>query len=467
MALTARDSHRLVPDELTDLAAGLEGTVLRPRDARYDDARLVNNAAIDRRPAAIVSAAGVDDVVATVDFARKTGMALAVRSGGHSLAGHGTVDGGILLDLAGLDEVDVHPARQVAWAGAGTRARVYVAATAAHGLATPLGDTGTVGLGGLTLGGGVGWLARKHGLTIDSLLAVDLVTADGRRVRASEFENQDLFWALRGGGGNFGVATRFMFRLHPVGTILGGALVLPLSRDVLRAHGPIAAGAPDELTTIAVAMAGLPPMPFVPEEHRGRPGFAVLLAYAGNPDAGRSALAPYRAVAAPIADAVAPMPYPAIYRLTEGAPERGLSAHGCIYLPALDDRAIDAILEWLARPSSPMAMVQLRVLGGQIARVGAAETAYAFRDRPVMVAVVVPYMAPGEADRHDAWIAGLLAALRGAGGTGVYVNFLGDEGSERVREAYPSGTYERLALVKRRWDPANLFRLNQNIPPAA
>jgi FAD binding domain/Berberine and berberine like len=467
MALSARDPRRFVPDELTDLAAGLRGTVIRPRDPDYDAARQVNNAAIDRYPAAIVSVAAVDDVVATVDFARKTGLPLAVRSGGHSVAGHGTVDGGVLLDLAGLDEVEVHPARRVAWAGAGTRAGAYVAATAAHGLATPLGDTGTVGLGGLTLGGGVGWLARKHGLTIDNLIAVDMVTADGRQIRASEFENQDLFWALRGGGGNFGVATRFMFRLHPVGSILGGALVLPLSRDVLRAHGPIAAGAPDELTTIAVAMAGLPPMPFVPPAHRGRPGFAVLLAYAGNPEAGRSAIDPYRAVAAPIADAVSPMPYPAIYRLTEGGPARGLSAHGCTYLPVVDDRAIDAILEWLALPSSPMAMVQLRVLGGRVARVGAAETAYAFRDRPVMVAIVVPYTDPGEADRHQAWIAGLLAALGDAGASGTYVNFLGDEGPGRVREAYPGGTFERLALVKRRWDPANLFRLNQNVPPAS
>ncbi|MCU0484055.1 MAG: FAD-binding oxidoreductase [Chloroflexi bacterium] len=466
MALSAR-AHRVSTGGLAELAAGLRGSVLRPGDLDYDEARRVHDLAVDRHPAAIVRAADAGDVVAAVDLARASGSPLAIRSGGHSMAGHGTVDEGILLDVSGLDAVEVHPGRGVAWAGAGTRAGAFVAATAVHGLTTPLGDTATVGLGGLTLGGGVGWLARKHGLTIDNLLAVDLVTADGQMVRASEFENQDLFWALRGGGGNFGVATRFLFRLHPVATVLGGALVLPLSRDVLRAHGPIAGDAPDELTTIAVAMAGLPPLPFVPAEQHGRPGFAVLLVHAGDPEAGRAAVAPYRAVARPIADAVAAMPYPAVYSLTEGASEPGRSAHGCVYLPALDERAVDAILDALARPSSPMAMVQLRVLGGAVARVAAGDTAYARRDRSVMVVVVVPYLDPAEADRHQAWTAALLGALRDVGAAGTYVNFLGDEGPGRVREAYPGGAFERLALVKRRWDPANLFRLNQNVPPAA
>jgi FAD/FMN-containing dehydrogenase len=467
MALSASDSRRYVPGDLGALAARVQGTILFPDDPAYDEARQVNNASIDRRPVAIVRVAGADDVVATVAVAREAGVPLAVRSGGHSVAGHGTVDDGILLDLAGLAGIEIDGAARVAWAGAGTKAGAYVAATAAHGLATPLGDSAAVGLGGLTLGGGIGWLARKHGLTIDNLLAAEVVTADGQLVRASERENPDLFWALRGGGGNFGIATRFQFRLHPLGTVLGGALVMPLTRDVLRAHGSIAGSAPDDLTTIAVAMAGLPPMPFVPADHHGRPGFAVMLVHAGDLDAGRAAIAPYRAMATPLADAVAPMPYPAMYRLTEAAAERGRSAHGTTFLPALDDRAVDAILDALSRPTSPMAMVQLRVLGGEVGRVAPADTAFAFRDRPVMVVIIVPYLDPAEAGRHQEWAGGLLESLRDAGASGAYVNFVGDEGPDGVREAYPGGTFDRLALVKRRWDPANLFRLNQNVPPMA
>lgn len=442
-----------------------EGSVVVPGDEGYDAARSVANARIDRRPAAIVRPVDTDGVVRAVALARDAGLPLAVHGGGHSPAGLGVgvADGALVIDLSGLRAIDVDPTRGVATAQGGVLAGEYVKATFAHGLATPLGDSPTVGLGGLTLGGGVGWLARKHGMTIDDLLSVELVTADGAVVRASADEHPDLFWALRGGGGNFGVATRFEYRTHPIGMILGGALVLPGTRDVLRGHEPIASSAPDDLTTIAMLMAA-PPLPFVPPEHHGALAFLVALVHAGDLDTGRAAVAPYRRLARPLGEAVAPMPYPAIFEL--GGPAiRAATVHRSFFLPALDDAAVDVLLDHMEHRSSPMAMAQIRVLGGAVARVAPEATAFAHRDRRVMVTLIVPFLEPAEAPVHAAWAQGLLDALRPAA-TGAYVNFLDDEGSARVRDAYPGSTYDRLAQVKRRYDPENVFRGNHVIPPA-
>jgi FAD/FMN-containing dehydrogenase len=338
-----------------------------------------------------------------------------------------------------------------------------VKATFAHGLTTPLGDTPTVGLGGLILGGGMGYLARKHGLAIDHLRAVEIVLADGRIVRAGPDEHPDLFWAIRGGGGSFGIVTRFELGLVPIGTILGGVLVMPATRDVLRSHVPIAAGAPADLGMIAAIMAA-PPMPFVPPEHHGTLALLAMVAHDGDPAAGRAALAPYAAIAAPIAEALSEMPYPAIFEM--GGPEEPMSfVSRSFYLPALDDTTVDTLLDFMGRRTSPLAMVQLRVLGGAVRRVANDATAYAFRDQPLAIVVLVPYRDPAEAPEHRAWADALLTALRPVA-TGVYSNFLDDEGPARVREAYPGLTWHRLADVKRRYDPANLFRGNQNIPPA-
>ncbi len=450
-----------------DLAAlaDFPGDILRPGDAGYDEARRVDNASIDRRPVAIarpVDAAGVSRLVR---FARDAGVPLAVRGGGHSAAGHGVglADGALVVDLSAMKAIEVDPERRVATAEGGVLAGEYVKATFAHGLTTPLGDTPTVGLGGLILGGGMGYLARKHGLAIDHLRAVEIVLADGSIVRANADEHPDLFWAVRGGGGNFGIVTRFELGLVPIGTILGGAVVLPATRDVVRSHVPIAASAPADLGMIAAIMA-TPPLPFVPAEHHGALSLLAMVAYDGDPAEGRAALAPYRAVAEPIAEALAEMPYPAIFEM--GGPEgpMGFVARS-FYLPALDDAAVDTILDFMERRTSPMAMVQLRVLGGAVGRVSNDATAYAFRDRQLAVVVIVPFMDPAEAATHAAWADGLLAALRPAA-TGVYSNFLGDEGPARVREAYPGLTWHRLADVKRRYDPTNLFRSNQNIVPA-
>ena len=465
--MEAFGSPRPTRDDALDLEAfeaGLRGSIVLPGSVDYDLARQVKSAQYDRRPALIVRAADAGDVARTVNLARESGLPLSVRGGAHSLAGFGTNDGGIVLDLGAMKGLHIDPEARVAWAQPGLTAGEYSVAAAAHGLATPFGDTASVGIAGLTLGGGIGWLVRKFGLTIDALLAVEIVTADGRQITASAASHPDLFWAVRGGGGNFGVVTRFQFRLYPVGDILGGALFLPATPEVLRNLVPTAQAAPEELTTIASVM-HLPPMPFVPAEHVGQLSVAVMFVWAGEADAGQAALAPFRALAAPLAEMVAPMPYPGIYQLLAEAEKRGHGSHRSRFLETLDDDAVDAILTAMAAPSSPAAMVQIRALGGAMARVPADATAFAHRDANVMLIVITPYEDPATEPEHRAWTVALHEQLA-ARDAGVYSNFLEAEGEARIRAAYPGGAYERLADVKRRYDPANLFRLNQNIRPA-
>jgi FAD/FMN-containing dehydrogenase len=465
MALARTPAAR--PEQPLDLAAfvaGLNGSVIRPDDPAYDEARQVHNAVYDRRPALIVRAVDANDVCRTIDFARERGLDLAVRGGSHSLAGHSTVEGGIVLDLGAMKGLHIDPERRLAWAQPGLRAEEYTIAAAAHGLATPFGDTGSVGIGGLTLGGGIGWLVRKYGLTIDALVSVELVTADGRLLTASETEHPDLFWAVRGGGGNFGVVTRFQFRLYPVEGILGGALFMPATREVLQALQPIAASAPEELSTISFLMAA-PPAPFIPEAVHFQPTLAIMFVYAGDPEAGQAALEPFRQVATPLAELVMPMPYPGIYEMLRAAEQRSPSAHRSLFMDVLDDAAIDEILARHAAPSSPAVMTQIRILGGAMARVEPSATAFAHRAANVMVTIITPFEDPAEGPVHQAWTHAYFEALA-AGAVGVYSNFLENEGEARIREAYPNGTYERLASVKRRYDPTNVFRLNQNIQPA-
>ena len=453
------------PLDVAGFAAGIAGSVIRPEDETYETARLVQNRAIDRYPSLIVKAASALDVSRTVLFARDSGLELAVRGGSHSLAGYGTTDGGIVLDLSGMKGLHIDPERRLAWAQAGLTAGEYTAAAGAHGLATPFGDTGSVGLSGLTLGGGIGWLVRKYGLAIDSLVSVEIVTADGRMLTASEDEHPDLFWAVRGGGGNFGVVTRFQFRLHPVGMIFGGALFMPPTREVLRSLGPIAASAPEALSTIAFLMAA-PPAPFIPAELHGKPTLAIMFVFDGDPEAGQAAIEPFRQVATPMAELVMPMPYPGIYELLKDAETPGPGAHRSLFLDTLDDAAIDAILEHSAAPSSPATMTQIRILGGAMARVPAGATAFAHREAGVMIIVMAQFEDIAEAPVHQAFVQAYYEALRPRA-IGVYANFLEAEGEARIHEAYPDLTYRRLASVKRTYDPANLFRLNQNIRPAA
>jgi FAD/FMN-containing dehydrogenase len=441
----------------------VDGRVITPDDTAYDQARKVFYGKWDRRPVAVVRPATAEEVARVVTLAADTGLELAVRNGAHSLAGHSTTDGGIVLDLSGMTALDIDPDGQTAWAQTGLTAGAYTAAVGERGLATGFGDTGSVGIGGLTLGGGVGFLVRKLGLTIDSLLAAELVTADGRVVHTDAETHPELFWAIRGGGGNFGVATRLRFRLHPVGRIVGGMLLLPGSADVIEGLVAAAEAAPEELSVIANVMVA-PPMPFLPPSAHGQLVVMALLAYAGDAEAGERAVAPFRALGEPLADMVQPMPYAGLFQPAEEMEVVEESARS-MFLDSFDRAAAEAVVEHLQAATAPMAAAQLRVLGGAMARVPADATAFAHRDRRFMAGVGAVYKDAADRPTQDAWADGFAAALRRDSRPGVYVNFLSDEGPDRVREAYPGATWDRLVEVKRRWDPGNLFRRNQNIPP--
>jgi FAD/FMN-containing dehydrogenase len=441
-----------------------DGRVVAPEDPDYERARTVASGLFDRRPAVIVRVADDADVARVIGLARDTGLDLAVRSGGHSGAGHGVCDGGIVLDLSLLKGLDVDVDGRTAWAQTGLTAGEYTAAVGAHGLATGFGDTGTVGIGGITLGGGVGFLSRRYGLTVDDLLAADIVTADGERLRVDADHDPDLFWAIRGGGGNFGVATRFQYRLHEVGPVVGGMLLLPASAEVVRSFVAEAQAAPDELSTIANVMSA-PPMPFIPAEHHGQIVLMALMCYAGPPEAAERVLAPFRALATPIADMLRPIAYPEMYP-PEDTEYRPLAVARTLFTDEFTDDAAEMIMERLRASDAPMRAVQLRPLGGAIARVPDDATAYAHRGRRIMGNVAAFLATPDEMPVRQAWIEDVATGLRGRDGA-AYVNFLGEEGADRVRAAYPGSTWDRLVEVKQRYDPTNLFRLNQNIPPKA
>jgi len=447
----------------SQLANDLNGRVIGPDHAGFDEARTVFYGGIDRRPSMIVRAADAADVSRVLALARETGLELAVRSGGHSVAGHGVSDGGIVLDLRDMRALEIDAGNRTAWAQTGLTTGEYTTAAAAHGLATGFGDTGSVGIGGITLAGGVGFLLRKHGLTIDSLLAADVVTADGELLRADAETRPDLFWAIRGGGGNFGVATRVQFRLHEVDKIVGGVLVLPATPGVIESFVAEAEAAPDELSTIANVMPA-PPLPFLAPEQHGRLVVFAMLAYAGAIEDGRRAVAPFRALAPPIADMVEPMSYPEIYP-PEQEGFHPVAASRTMFVDSIDRRAAETIVDRLQAATASMAVTQIRVLGGAMARVPAEATAFAHRQSRMMVNMAALYDRPEERPGHEAWVTGLADQLE-ADGSGAYAGFLADEGEVRVRAAYPGSTWDRLALIKASYDPDNLFRLNQNIPPA-
>ena len=453
-------NHTIV--SIPELRAVLNGRVISPEDAAYDTVRAVFYGARSRRPALIVRVADATDVSHIVSLARERGLELAVRSGGHSLAGHSTTDGGIVIDLSDMKGLEIDVAGRTAWAEIGLTAGEYAAAAGAHGLATGFGDTGSVGIGGITLGGGVGFLVRKYGLTIDDLLAAEIVTADGELLYVDSDTHTDLFWAIRGGGGNFGVATRFKFRLHEVDTIVGGMLMLPATPEVIASFVAEAEAAPEELSSIANVMVA-PPMPFLPAEAHGRLFIMALLCYAGEVDEGERAIAPFRALATPLADTVGPKPYPQMYEPAEPGPDEEVARS--LFIDTVDSGVAEKIVEHLRASTAPLAVAQIRVLGGAMARVSADATAFTHRERGIMVALGAVYERPEETAMHEEWVGKFAAALRQGDG-GVYVNFLGDEGEARIREAYPGATFERLAEIKGRYDSTNLFRINQNIPPA-
>jgi hypothetical protein len=449
---------------IPEIRSAFTGRVIGPGDDEYDDARSVFYGGFDKQPAVIIRPAGATEVARVISLARDTGLELAVRSGGHSGAGHCVTEGGIVLDLSDMKALDIDVAGRTAWADAGLTAAEYTTATGAHGLATGFGDAGSVGLGGITLGGGVGFLARKHGLTIDSLLAAEVVTADGQVLQVDAESHPDLFWAIRGGGGNFGVATRFQFRLNAVGTIFGGNLYLPATPKVIASFIAEAEAAPEELSTIANVMP-LPPMPSIPEEHHGRLGIWAMLVHSGGGDAGERAVAPFRKLATPIADDIKSMPYPEMYPPEEAEEEYHPTAVGhTMFVDTIDRGVAETIMGYLEGSDAEMRVAQLRVLGGAMAHVPIEATAFAHRRSRIMINVAAFYDGPEDKVGRQAWIDDFVAALH-QGDSGAYVNFLADEGPARVRDAYPGSTWDRLAEIKARYDPTNLFRLNQNIPP--
>ena len=445
------------------LRAALTGRVIGPDDQDYDEARTIFYGGFDRSPAAIARVADANDVARAVRFAAETGTELAVRSGGHSVAGHGSTDGGIVLDLAEMKALELEGDGHAAWAETGLTAGEYSAAAGEHGLATGFGDTASVGIGGITLSGGVGLLVRRFGLTIDDLLAAEIVTADGELLRIDERTDPDLFWAIRGGGGNFGVVTRFRFRFHELPSVVGGILILPATPDVVASFVEAAVDAPEELSTIANVLPA-PPMPFVPQEHHSKLVVMALMAFAGETEAGQRAIAPFRSLATPIADMVRPMLYPEIYPPDQPG-FHPIATSRTMFVDEIDRSGIETMLERLETSTAMMRAVQIRVLGGAMARVPADATAFAHRDRRFMVNVAAMYERLEEHEAYAPWVADLAAQLQ-RGPMGAYVGFLGDEGAARVHDAYPKPTWDRLAEVKARYDPRNLFRLNQNVRPA-
>ena len=445
------------------LRSAVKGRFIVSGDADYDTARTVFIGGIDRHPAAIVKVSDAHDVAQVVNVARETGMELAIRSGGHSASGHSVSEGGIVIDLSAMRGMDIDVEGRTAWIETGLTAGEVTTALGEHGLAVGFGDTGSVGVGGITVGGGVGFLVRKFGLTIDDLLAAEVVTADGQILQVDSSHHPDLFWAIRGGGGNFGVVTRVQFRLHELPRIVGGMLFLPATPDIVRRFVELAEVAPEELSTIANVLAAAPPMPFIPPEAQGKPILMAILVYAGDAEAGEAVIAPFRALAAPLADMVRPITYPEMY-MPDPEDYHPVGATRTLFIDSFGPREADVIFEHFARSSAQMTVAQIRVLGGAMARVPMDATAFAHRNRRILVNLAGLYGTPADKAKHEAWVTAFMEALR-QDSTGAYVNFVGDEGGGRIREAYPGTTWDRLRAVKSRYDPDNLFRLNQNIPP--
>jgi FAD/FMN-containing dehydrogenase len=446
---------------ISRLREQVRGRVVTPDDPAYDRARTTFYGGFDRRPQVIVQAADAADVARVVAVARDTGLELAIRSGGHSPAGHCVLDGGIVLDLSAMRAIDLDTEARTAWAEPGLTAGEYTTAAAARGLATGFGDTGSVGIGGITLAGGVGYLVRKHGLTIDDLLAAEVVTADGKLLRADAEDHPDLFWALRGGGGNFGVATRFQFRLHPLAQVVGGMLVLPASAEVVAGFIAAAEAAPEELSAIANVMPA-PPLPFVPAEYHGQLIIMALMVYAGDVEAGQRAVTPFRALATPLADLIKPMAYPEIYPPEDPEFHPAAVAH-TMFVDQVDHQVAETIIGHLQASDASLRVAQLRVLGGAMARVPVEATAFAHRRSAIMANVASFYDGPADKPVRQAWVDSFVEALHQRD-DGAYVGFLTDDDPARVRQAYPGSTWDRLIQVKAHYDPTNLFHHNHNIP---
>src|SRR3954463_353280 len=470
MTATTHRTNRTIIGEATigELEASLRGRVIRPTDSDYDEARALWNGSHDKRPALILQVAGTADVIKALEFVCSQDLALAVRGGAHSIAGFSSVDDGVVIDLSAMSAVTVDPARRRAVVQGGATWADVDHETQAFGLAVTGGLVASTGVGGFTLGGGVGWLLRKHGLTADNLVGADVVTADGCLVHASADENADLFWALRGGGGNFGIVTSFEYDLHPVGpTVLAGLLFFPAesAREVITGWRNLTASMPDELTSL-VNLTTAPPVPFLPESVHGKPIVVVAAMYSGPLETAEAAVAPLRTLAEPIVDMVGPVPYAAMQQALD--PLWGAGAQNYFtseLLEQIPDAAIDTLLtQWTSKPS-PESELHIQHAGGAVGRVDATATAYSYRSAAYVVNIIAKATKTPDFTVHTDWARTTRSAVNRYGTDATYVNFTGEASSEQVRAAYPPATFARLVDVKRRYDPTNLFRLNQNISP--
>ncbi|MFI2303845.1 FAD-binding oxidoreductase [Actinacidiphila glaucinigra] len=444
----------------------VHGAVITADGGGYDEARRVYNAMIDRRPAVIVRCANAGDVIAAVDFARENGLGLAVRGGGHSVPGFGTCDDGVVADLSVMRSVRVDPGSRTARAEGGATWADVNAATYAFGLATTGGIISTTGVGGLTLGGGIGYLSRGLGLSCDNLVSADVVTADGRFLVASEKEYDDLFWALRGGGGNFGVVTSFRFRLSPVGDIYGGPVFYDLedARSVLHAYREIIADAPEQLGAFP-AFQIAPPLPFIPPKRHGKVHIAAVTCWAGPLEEGERALRPFHDMAPVVAEHVGPMPYPALNTAFDGLVPPGLQHYWkANFVTELTDEAIAAHLAHAPGLPAVNSTVHIYPIDGACHRVPADATAFAYRDASFATVIAGMWPDPAANEANTAWVRGYYRDLAPLSEEGGYVNFMAGDDQERIRANY-KGNYDRLVEVKRTYDPGNLFHLNQNITP--
>lgn len=451
---------------IDELRLRITGEVILPGDDSYQDARQLQGFTYSRFPSIIVRAASPADVVAALRFARRHGLPFSVRGGGHSLAGFSVMDGALVIDLSDMKAVTIDAERQTARVQGGARSIDLAIPAHEHGLALSTGDTGSVGLGGLVSGGGIGWFVRKYGLAADRLLSARVVLATGEIVTASANENADLFWAIRGGGGNFGIIVEFEFQLVPVKMIYGGALVLPATREVVRAYLEHSIAAPDELSSTAT-ITHAPPAPFVPEDRVGERVLLILAAWTGDPAEGERVLAPLRALAEPVADTITTIPYPEMFQYMAFAEAPHGASIRMMFTDEIPDQTIDEFIEAIDNATSPVSGLHLRGLGGQLSRRPLDSTAFVHRERRFFVAILGLWFDPeDDGSAHREWTEALwqkISHLR----DGVYVNFLEDEGRGRVREAYPDEVYRRLAAVKQQYDPENVFKFNQNIKPAA
>lgn len=464
-------AHVLGEATVSELESGLSGKLIRPDDADYESARRIWNHAIDKRPALVVRPRSTDDVVRTVRFARSEGLPIAVRGGSHSVAGFSTCDDGLVIDLADMNAVEVDVEGRRAVAGGGTKWKDFDAATQAHGLATTGGLISSTGVGGFALGGGIGHLIRKYGLTCDNLLSVELVTADGSVVRASSSENAELFWALRGGGGNFGVVTSFELALHPVGpTVLGGVVFYPgdQAAEVVAGWRDLVGNAPDELSSL-INLTTAPPAPFIPEEWHFKKVAAVIACWAGEPADGDAIVKPLRALGTPIVDLLGPIPYVDLQQLVDALWEAGSANYfTSAFLDGLPDDAVATYADYHRQSADLPVQEELHIhhLGGAMGAVPADATAFTDRQSPFIVNCITRTPDVGQLATRIEWARSARDAMAAFGNGRTYVNFTGPGAGDKARLSYPPEIYARLQAVKDRYDPSNVFRFNQNIPPS-